>query len=366
MIFLANVEYSEIEGISKKIQSQAKAISELKKECKLICKKGNSAFIIQYKNGSQISTKNSENTILDEAINILNNAKDIEGIYVRHMIPSIKLVKILKLARKKNKKVYYEIPTYPYYGEQIKASKNKIKTIGRLTIDTIFWPFLYKYINKLVIVKSSSKVKLYSKMINITNGIDSSKIESKDYDKSTFDKIFKLVGVGTIYKYHGYDRVINAIKKCNGMIDGKKVEFHIIGASREMDNLKEMTQKLSLQENVIFHGKMKFDELNNICNQMDLGVGCIALFRRDADIDTTLKVIEYLSRGLPVLTSGTLPEIKGVQFAGIKVSNDEKELDMEEIYNEFKNFDNNELRNLSSIAKKSFDWKNIFEYIFSK
>ena len=31
MIFLANVEYSEIEGISKKIQSQAKSISELKK-----------------------------------------------------------------------------------------------------------------------------------------------------------------------------------------------------------------------------------------------------------------------------------------------------------------------------------------------
>lgn len=47
--------------------------------------------------------------------------------------------------------------------------------------------------------------------------------------KAPFDKIFKLVGVGTIYKYHGYDRVINAIKRCNGMIDGKKVRFHIIG-----------------------------------------------------------------------------------------------------------------------------------------
>ena len=41
-------------------------------------------------------------------------------------------------------------------------------------------------------------------------------------------------------------------------------------------------------------------------------------------------------------------------------------LNIEEIYNKFKDFDNDKLRNLSSIAKKNFDWKNIFEYIFSK
>lgn len=41
--------------------------------------------------------------------------------------------------------------------------------------------------------------------------------------------------------------------------------------------------------------------------EFDVGLGCLALHRRNADIDTTLKIIEYYCRGVPVVTSGKEP-----------------------------------------------------------
>lgn len=281
------------------------------------------------------------------------------------MIPSFKLIKVLKTAKKKGIKLYYEIPTYPYFGEQIKVSRKKHRAIAKVSIDVFFWPMIYKYIDKLVVIRSSTKAKTYSKMVEITNGVKTDDIISKKYSeiKTENRKVFRMVAVGTLFPYHGYDRIIKGLQLCNEQINGVTVEFHVVGSSFTIDELKNSVNTMGLKH-VTFHGVKTTKQLNELYDNFDVGLGCLALHRRNADIDTTLKIIEYYCRGIPVITSGKSP-LNDNRFT-LTVTDNEQAVDIKQIYDFYCNFGKDELMQLSTIAKDQFSWTNIMYRLFEK
>lgn len=379
VVFIANVEYSTTEGIYKKVQAQAVALSNVKGECILLSTHKGLIIRTRFKQGIKVKdndtsgtstqSKQSKNLIFSnikhlhkDAIRLINTEL-IDTIYIRHMIPIPSILNLLSIARKQHVIILYEIPTYPYYGEQLKSSKHVIKTIIRLLLDTIFWPMIYYYINRLIIIKSNSQIKTFKKMRSISNGIDTANIKNRKFIEH--DDKFCIVGVGTIYKYHGYDRIIYGIRECNGIVQNKKVEFHIIGESKEIENLKDLAFELDVEDNVVFHKTMNKEELNVAFDTMDVGAGCLELYRRNADIDTTLKVIEYFVRGLPVITSGMTPRIDNIQMPVIAVSNTDEKISIEQLYKVSQKYKPDYLIKFIDIAKKYFDWNNIFNNIFN-
>nr|WP_274602697.1 MULTISPECIES: glycosyltransferase [Clostridia] len=196
-------------------------------------------------------------------------------------------------------------------------------------------------------------------MVEINNGVNTEKIKSKEnYDSK--DGVFRMVTVGTLFPYHGYDRVLAGLKDCKEEVDGHPVEFHIVGASQTIDELKAQAQKLGLKR-VIFHGMKKTDELNEMYEEFDVGLGCLALHRRNADIDTTLKIIEYYCRGVPVVTSGKSPYKDPA--VTICVPDGEDPVDINRLYCKWKNIDEKKLRKLSEQAKKEFSWNFIMKQL---
>ena len=196
-------------------------------------------------------------------------------------------------------------------------------------------------------------------MVEINNGVNTEKIKSKEnYDSK--DGVFRMVTVGTLFPYHGYDRVLAGLKDCKEEVDGHPVEFHIVGASQTIDELKEQAQKLGLKR-VIFHGMKTTDELNEIYEDFDVGLGCLALHRRNADIDTTLKIIEYYCRGVPVVTSGKSPYKDPA--VTIRVPDGEDPVDINRLYCKWKDIDEKKLRKLSEQAKKEFSWNFIMKQL---
>lgn len=351
-LFVANLELSETEGIYKKVNAQAEAIGKVIGQCDLITRKGKRAKI---KDGKTCDVKESTDDFLDYVLKEIYGS-DIELIYVRHMIPSFKMIKMLKAAKKKGIKIYYEIPTYPYFGEQLKASKRKHRALAKILIDVLFWPIIYKYIDKLVIIRSNSKTKSYKKMIEITNGVKTDGIVSKNYDTLENEKVFRMVAVGTLYPYHGYDRVLKGLQQCKEQIDDTIVEFHVIGHSFTIDELKKLTNEMGLTH-VTFHGVKTTEELNELYKKFHVGLGCLALHRRNADIDTTLKIIEYYCRGVPVITSGKSP-LNDNRFTLTVTDNDEA-VDIKQIYDFYCSLGKDDLVQLSTIAKEQFCWTNI-------
>lgn len=275
------------------------------------------------------------------------------------MVPNFSLIALMKTAQQRGIKVLYEIPTYPYYGEQFRASRKKYRAVAKIAVDAMFSPLIKKYADHIVIIRSNSKIRLYHKMVEINNGVNTEKIKSKEnYDSK--DGVFRMVTVGTLFPYHGYDRVLAGLKDCKEEVDGHPVEFHIVGASQTIDELKAQAQKLGLKR-VIFHGMKKTDELNEMYEEFDVGLGCLALHRRNADIDTTLKIIEYYCRGVPVVTSGKSPYKDPA--VTICVPDGEDPVDINRLYCKWKNIDEKKLRKLSEQAKKEFSWNFIMKQL---
>lgn len=352
-LFIANIKLDENEGIFKKVYAQAKGLKKAVGNGILITKSEIGCKIFDLDSGK---VDEQSCSVLSKALELINTC-DISKVYIRHMVPSYRLIKLLKVAHKKKCIIYYEIPTYPYYAEQFRTSKRKHRAITKLTLDTIFWPFIYKNIDKLVVIKSNSKVKKYKKMIEITNGALVDNIVTKQY-KNELKKCFSMVAVGTLYPYHGYDRVLQGLKLCNESINGTIIQFNIVGSSETIDELKKEADNLGLCH-VKFHGVKTTEELNLLYDQFDVGLGCLALHRRNADIDTTIKIIEYYCRGTPVVTSGISPMDQYYKNFTIHVESSEEPIDIEKVYKEFYSIDIDEKKKISSIAKEKFSWDNI-------
>lgn len=359
-LFVANIELKNTEGIYKKVSAQSDAIGNNIGNCKLITRKGKNAVVKEYLNESPIETNdNYYKYIINQLLK-----ENVKVIYIRHMIPSFNLIKILRVAKKKKIKIYYEIPTYPYFGEQFKASRRKYRAIVKILLDVFFWPIIYAYIDKLVVIKSNTKTHFYKKMVEITNGALTEKIQSKKLYNARKD-YFSMVTVGTLYPYHGYDRVLNGLKECNEVVDGKIVEINIIGSSYTIDKLKETANELGLKH-VKFLGVKNSEELNQLFENYDVGLGCLALHRRNADIDTTLKIIEYYCRGITVVTSGVSPMDKYNKDITIHIKDGEDAINIKDLYEEYIKINTEDNKKISLKAKEVFSWNSIMNTLFEE
>ncbi len=356
--YVTFLEISNTDGIFKKIDSQAKALSLIFGKCLLFS---------YYKENFAVSTYVKGKFNHKEILNNINNIKSkkhifksikeyllinggMKNLYYRHHIPTISLIKFIKSFNK----IYYEIPTYPYMFEQLYNSRHKFKTSIRLLNDIFFYPFIYKYSTKFLIVKSRKNVKLCSKMTPIRNSI--SNPDQYSINNRPIGSSIKIIGVGTVYPYHGYDILINALSKYN-LTNTSKVYFDIVGESYEIEKLKKLVNSLNISNFVHFLGSKTSVELLSIYPKYNLGAGTIALFRRNADIDTALKNYEYMLNGLPILTSGIVDGLsENLHYYKIN-KNIDFNLISKFIDNFYNKFSQNDLINLI----KQFTWKKEYE-----
>lgn len=363
---IAFVEINLNEGISKKILNQANALSKLYGECNLYCidLKKNFQIIRLEKDNLEYKIvkckkikKLNKILVLREFIKFICSNFDSRSklIYIRHMIPTFYLIYFLY--KNKNNKIYYEIPTYPYFYEQITSSNNKLKTILRLVYETFFWIFIYTMVNKIIAINSNSNSHKFKKMLYINNGIGTffkNNVQQK-YDLQKKELI--LIGVGTIHRYHGYNKIIDAMKDYNGDLN---ILFYIIGNGMT-ESLKKKVEEYNLENKVIFTGLLNSKKLEKFYSIAHVGIGTMSLELRHANKDTAIKVIEYYSYGLPVLSSGICPTVDDIDF--LPYFKCDGEIDFNSIYKWNKSISYEERSLLAYNARNQFQWTEIFKKI---
>ncbi len=103
------------------------------------------------------------------------------------------------------------------------------------------------------------------------------------------NKIPKIFFIGsTGMPWQGFDIIIKLAKLTIG-----KLEFHIVGDKSKDDGKSP--------ENVISYGPLKNEDYIPILYNCDVGLGTMALYRKDMTEACPLKVREYLAHGLPVI-----------------------------------------------------------------
>ncbi len=96
------------------------------------------------------------------------------------------------------------------------------------------------------------------------SGIPEKYIDS--VDKEFVNGVKRFVFVGSLYELKNVDITIQSLHK---VMSGKEYTFDIVGSGAELDNLRHLVKDLDMQKHVVFHGKLKRDEAQQIIREAD-------------------------------------------------------------------------------------------------
>ena len=134
---------------------------------------------------------------------------------------------------------------------------------------------------------SNEIAKLYEKynkpIAVISNGYDLTVVQK--FDK-TINKRKQIIFVGSKgQKWHGSEKIAYMAKNL------PEFDFHIVGPKINNQNI----------DNLIVHGFMNKNDLFNLYQKMDVGIGTLSLYEKHMQEASPLKVREYIAFRLPVI-----------------------------------------------------------------
>lgn len=113
----------------------------------------------------------------------------------------------------------------------------------------------------------------------------------------------RLLAVATFQKSHGYERVIKGLAQYYHGSADSKIELYLVGNGEESIKYKKIVKQYELEQYVRFCGEKIGSELDYMYNGMDIALGPFGLYKRKIFKSSSLKVREYLAKGMPI-TSG--------------------------------------------------------------
>ena len=258
-------------------------------------------------------------------------------------------------------KILYEIPTYCKDGEaEMSFSRKLFRLYANLWSNE-----LMRYPNIFIFTGDADFTTFYGKpAVNIDNGVNiaSMPVRQPVNDADTVH----IMALASMCYWHGYDRLIRSLAQYHG---SQKVMLHMVGGNDGgmLAQWKALVSELSLDEQIIFHGKLYGDDLTQMFNLCDVGINSLGLYRKDLDATSELKVREYTARGIPFVCSVDDPALRFAQEAfWINVSNDDSIPDMQQIVDFALRMrkDKDHPQKLRAYAQQHMTWEGQYASIF--
>lgn len=281
-------------------------------------------------------------------------------VYIRYSIADFFLIRFLKKIKALECKVFIEFPTFPYDKEYY--HKNFIKRLG-LYIDKFFRKDLWKYVD-LSFSPSNVKETYGIKCIRFFNGIEKDLVKERKYVEKK-SGILRFLGVANIANWHGYDRLINGIRRYYDEGGDYKIMFNIVGDGPELKNLKNLVLKLQLEKYVLFYGRLGGQALDLLYDQSDIAVGTIAAHRNSEGKFSPLKSREACLRGIPFVSTFDLDDSFPISFPYmILVEQGESPIDIRFIIDRFSQMNPSEyLKSMREYGEQNFSWDVTFSKV---
>lgn len=275
------------------------------------------------------------------------NWKKYDFAYIRKgAIFDKSVIKVMAKAKRENPsiRIIVEIPTYPYLNEFKGLLKLDIK------LKELRWThYLSKYVDRFI-TYSDDQMIFNVPCINISNAYD---FDEKNQLLDNGGEVH-LLGVAALCFYHGYDRVIEGMRKYYSAPQETKVYFTLVGDGPVLSEYKEMVKQYNLEEYINFTGRVKFSKLNEFYRQADIGIDSLGRHRSGVTYNSSLKGKEYLAKGIPAV-SGVKTDLDNLKLPFyFRVPADESPVNITEIVCWYKK--------LRSEHSKAYWAEKIFEY----
>ena len=256
-------------------------------------------------------------------------------------------------------KVVMEIPTYPYDQEYFYKSMWR-----QLIQDKIFRNLFAKQLDAIVTF-TDEKYIFGKRTIRISNGIDFDSIRTKKKSLHPNNE-FHMIGVAEIHRWHGFDRVIKGLADYYANLKDIKVYFHIVGyffSPIEEEEIIHIINEKHLESYVLLYGKKHGEELDDIFDKCDFGIGSLGRHRVGIDKIKTLKNREYAARGIPFIYSETDNDFEDKPYV-LKAPADETPININRIINFYQSFSMSPKDIRDSISNLS--WKNQMRIVLNE
>lgn len=293
---------------------------------------------------------------------VLDQIVDPDFVYIRKPLLDSGSHRFLKQLRKKypKVKVLLEIPTYPYDKELIAG----IQDYPLFWKEWIYRNKLHRYVDRIVTYSSDETI-FGIQTICIQNGVNVEEHPIRE-NKGSPNEIH-MIAVACFQRYHGYERAIKGLAAYYRQGGTRNVILDMVGGGDELDAYKKLTESLDMQDHVVFWGPRHGEELKQVFNLADIGLGSFGFYKIGLEVASSLKLREYLARGLPVIGGSRQDLFTEETFPYyIEFPNDDSDLDMERItafydrmYRGQETYDA-VIRNIREYAQENVTWKKTF------
>ena len=297
------------------------------------------------------------------AIKVIESG-EVDIVYYRNAPVFHKTISMAKCIKKNNCKFVYEIPTYnPNSKEKslswIRSVYNTYSTAFAKKLETM--PDLYVFMG-------DGNLETFHGVpaIRIENGVDTdtASLRNPVNDPGTIH----VLALSSMSYWHGYDRLIRSLAEYKG---SSNVLIHMVGNDGGgcMKEWKDLTYRHQLTEKVLFHGPMYREELDQMFDLCDIGVSSMGMYRKGFEDTSELKIREYISRGLPIVSSVYDAALEGLDNdLWYQVTNDDSIPSMDEIVRfaqKVKN-DTTAKDRLRAYAAEELTWKAQYKKVFDR
>ena len=328
LVFTKNDVLSEKSSVGRKVYNQYRAFSEMFdtylmsiSENKIVLiHKGKTKIVAEFDHWFKAMAA------FYKCANECVKKYNIPYVFIRYPMSDQLFINMLK-KMKKTSRIIIEIPTYPY--------DNEIKNYG----DT-FKNRLAYYVDRLSrrkLKKNVYKIATYSEdkeifgipAFQVYNAVFVDDIKPREIRET--DGAIHILGVAEMQQSHGYDRLISGLYEYYKNKNEKEVYLHLAGEGHEKKNYEALVKKYSLEKYVVFHGYCVGEKLEKLYNNSDLAVETLGLHRQGIDLSSSLKSREYLSKGLPMITSVKIDVIPEDYKYVLKVEANDNPVDINKV-----------------------------------
>lgn len=292
---------------------------------------------------------------------------DYDIVYVRSSPPTAAYLLLLKAARWHGAQVVVEIPTYPSVGE---ISGNTWLRRQALRASEFGKRLEAKWVDLYAVIGENVNGTLRGRPArNIDNGVNVPAIAERT-PASKMPELrteVNVIALASMCKWHGYDRVIR------GMAEIRKSErprIHLVGPDGDgsLHRWKILAEELDVAESVFFHGRLDGEKLRELIDHCHGAIGSLALHRIRVTSASTLKVREYMARGIPFIYATEDPTLTAGAIGALQVSADENPISIGEIVNFFaeKALDQDLPEKMRQYAVQNLSWASTFDGLLDR
>ena len=281
-------------GITKKVLDEIDAFKALGYEVYYTCYLEKFIAVVDAKSGNVIKTYRyfpllrpitRRYSLMRAAREFLAKGNSFDLIYARYHYFDYACLRMLQECRKRAKKVVMEMHSYPCL-----TRKEHIVYY----LDKWYTKRCVQYVD-LFANMSNDDLPFSKPQVRITNTINKGTVSIRTPHKR--DDVITMLTVSYEREGHGFDRAIRGLRNYYG--NGGKRKFSILFVGKYRDSTKQLMHNLELENYCEFLPPAQGDALDDYYNQADLAIGHLANHRIGSFSGSSIKVQEYLAKGIP-------------------------------------------------------------------